>query len=58
MTPLQAEEDADDGRVRIAVNLRLAEPEAVASIPLRRFDGLHTFEDLPTDGRTVGDVWF
>lgn len=47
-----------DGRVRTAVNLRLAEPADVAHIPLRRFEGLHTFEDLPLDGRTVGDVWF
>jgi hypothetical protein len=47
-----------DGRVRTAVNLRLAEPEDVAHIPLQRFEGLHTFEDLPRDGRTVGDVWF
>jgi len=47
-----------DGRTRIAVNLRLAEPEAVASIPLQRFEGLHSWEDLPRDGRTVKDVWF
>ncbi|NTJ43128.1 GFA family protein [Agrobacterium larrymoorei] len=47
-----------DGRVRIAVNLRLAEPEDVANIPVLRFEGLHSFEDLPMDGRTVGDIWF
>ena len=47
-----------DGRVRIAVNLRLAEPEDVAHVPLLRFDGLHTFEDLTPDGRKVTDVWF
>jgi hypothetical protein len=47
-----------DGRRRIAVNVRLAEPEAVAGIPIRRFDGLHSFKDLPLDGRRVGDVWF
>lgn len=50
---------ADDaGRRRIAVNLRLAEPEAVASIPIDHFDGLNTFEDLPRDGRCVADYWF
>ena len=49
---------AADGRTRIAVNLRLAEPEEVVGIPLLRFDGLHSFEDLPRDGRMVGDVWF
>lgn len=47
-----------DRRTRIAVNLRLAEPEAVADLPLLRFDGLHSFEDLPVDGKTVRDVWF
>ncbi len=47
-----------DGRTRIAVNLRLADPDAVAEVPLLRFDGLHSFEDLPLDGRRVRDVWF
>jgi hypothetical protein len=48
----------DDGRRRIAVNLRLAEPRAVAAIPIRRFEGLDTFEDLPGDGRCIADYWF
>ncbi len=47
-----------DGRRRIAVNLRLAEPETVAKIPIDHFDGLDTFEDLPRDGRCVADYWF
>jgi hypothetical protein len=47
-----------DGRRRIAVNLRLADPEDVASIPIDHFDGLNTFEDLPRDGRCVADYWF
>jgi hypothetical protein len=46
------------GRRRIAVNLRLAAPEAVAKIPIDHFDGFDTFEDLPRDGRCVGDYWF
>lgn len=46
------------GQRRIAVNLRLAEPEAVASIPIDHFDGLDTFDDLPRDGRCVRDYWF
>ena len=46
------------GRVRIAVNLRLAEPEAVAAIPIDHFDGLVSFDDLPRDGRCVADYWF
>jgi hypothetical protein len=48
----------DEGLTRIAVNLRLADPKEVAEIPLQRFDGLHSFDDLPRDGRTVADVWF
>ena len=47
-----------EGRRRIAVNLRLTEPQAVAHIPMDRFDGLESFEDLPRDGRCVGDYWF
>jgi hypothetical protein len=48
----------EQGRRRIAVNLRLAEPEAVARIPIDHFDGLNTFDDLPRDGRCVADYWF
>ena len=47
-----------DGRRRIAVNVRLAEPGPVASLPIDHFDGLDTFDDLPRDGRCVGDMWF
>jgi hypothetical protein len=47
-----------DGSRRIAVNLRLAEPEAVAAIVIDHFDGLNSFEDLPRDGRCVADMWF
>jgi hypothetical protein len=48
----------EDGRRRSAVNVRLAEPEAVASIPIRRLDGFETWKELPSDGRCVGDYWF
>jgi len=47
-----------DGRRRIAVNVRLAPPEAVADLPIDHFDGLDTFDDLPRDGRCVRDLWF
>jgi hypothetical protein len=47
-----------DGRRRIAVNLRMAAPEAVAAQPIDHFDGLDSFEDLPRDGRCVRDLWF
>ena len=45
------------GRRRMAVNARLAEPEAVAHIPIDHFDGFGTFDDLPRDGRCVKDYW-
>ena len=47
-----------DGRRRIAVNLRLAEPEAVGAIVMDHFDGLVSFDDLGHDGRCVADMWF
>lgn len=49
----------DDGRRRLAVNLRLADdPDAVQHLPIDHFDGLDSFEDLPRDGRSVRDMWF
>lgn len=49
----------EQGRRRIAVNLRLAEnPDDVAQIPIDHFDGFDTFDDLPRDGRCVADYWF
>ena len=48
----------DDGRLRIAVNVRLAPPEAVGDLMIDHFDGLDTFDDLPPDGRCVRDLWF
>lgn len=54
----RAIEPGPDGRRRIAVNLRLAEPGAVATIPIDHFDGLDTFDDLGRDGRCVKDYWF
>lgn len=48
-----------DGRTRIAVNLRLADdPKAVADLPIRHFDGLDSWADLPIDDRCVRDLWF
>ncbi len=54
----RALEPGPDGQRRIAVNLRLAEPEAVADIPVEHFDGLVSFDDLGQDGRCVRDLWF
>jgi len=47
-----------DGRRRMAVNMRLAPPDLVADLPIDHFDGLDTFEDLPSKGRCVRDLWF
>jgi hypothetical protein len=54
----RSQNPGDDGRHRLAVNVRLAEPETVSMIPIDHFDGLDTFEDLPRDGRCVFDYWF
>ena len=48
----------ENGRRRIAVNLRLTEPGPVMHLPIDHFDGLDTFTDLPRDGRCVSDLWF
>ena len=48
----------EDGRRRIAVNLRLAmKPQEVAAIPIRHLDGSESWKEL-RDGRTVKDMWF
>lgn len=46
------------GRRRLAVNLRMTEPGPIAHLPIDHFDGLDAFDDLPRDGRCVGDLWF
>lgn len=46
-----------EGRRRMAVNLRLAPPEAVRDLPVIRHD-TETRDDLPPDGRCVADLWF
>jgi hypothetical protein len=48
----------EKGRRRIAVNLRLTEPDAVAKVTIDHFDGLDTYEYMPRDGRCVADYWF
>lgn len=47
-----------DGKHAMAVNLRLAEPEPIAHLPIDHFEGLVAFEDLPRDHRCVRDHWF
>ncbi|MGB7815827.1 MAG: GFA family protein [Methylotenera sp.] len=53
----RAQKTDQEGKRRIAVNLRLSEPEPVANLPIDHFDGLDSFEDLPRDGRCVADYW-
>jgi len=48
----------DAGRRRMGVNVRLAEPAAVGAILIDHFDGLETWNDLPSDGKRVADMWF
>jgi hypothetical protein len=48
----------EQGRRRIAVNLRLTEPGAIADLPIDHFDGLDSWDDLPRDGRCIRDLWF
>ena len=38
--------------------LRLAPPDAVAHLMIDHFDGLDSFDDLPSDGRCVREMWF
>ncbi|HEX6018993.1 MAG TPA: GFA family protein [Burkholderiaceae bacterium] len=54
----RARNAGEDGRRRMAVNLRLTEPEPIAHLPIDHFDGLDAFEDLPRDHRCVADLWF
>jgi len=54
----RAQRLSENGRRRIAVNLRLTEPEPIARLPIDHFDGLNAFEDLPRDNRCVADMWF
>ena len=46
----------ENGDRRLAVNLRLADPSDIGSIPLRLFDGLETFEALEDANRSVQDL--
>lgn len=49
----------DDGRRRIAVNLRLTDdPDTIQHLPIRHFDGLTAFKDEPTDHRRIADQWY
>ena len=46
-----------DPEGRAAVNLRLADPEVVAEVTVRHFDGAGAFAHFPDRGTRVKDVW-
>lgn len=46
----------EDGRRRMAVNIRLADAKLVADLPIKAVDGLETWSDR-LDGRCVRDLW-
>lgn len=55
----QANQVRGNGKLRIAVNMRLIDqPETIENTPIRHFEGLHSFKDLPMDKRKVKDLWF
>jgi hypothetical protein len=54
----RATKPRDDGRRRIAVNLRLAEPDAVGAVIVKHLDGLGSWEHVAREGRCVADIWF
>ena len=47
-----------EGRRRMAVNLRMTEPDRIAQVAIDHFDGLNQWEALARDGRCISDVWF
>jgi hypothetical protein len=58
VTHWRSHQASGEGRRRMAVNVRLSEPDVVARIPIDHFEGLNTFTDLPRDGKCVADYWF
>lgn len=47
-----------DGRRRIAVNLRMTEPEPIAHVPVEHVDGLDGWKALSRDTACIADLWF
>jgi hypothetical protein len=47
-----------EGKLRVAVNLRMSEPGPIADVPIRHFDGFDKWQEMPADGRCVKDMWF
>ena len=54
----RANSDNNKGQRRIAVNVRMANHhEDVMALPIDHFDGFQKWEDLPSDGKCVRDLW-
>ncbi len=48
-----------EGKRKIAVNFRMAEnADLIQHLRIDHFDGFDQFEDLPSDGKKVKDLWF
>lgn len=48
-----------EGKIKIAVNFRMVEnPELIQHLRIDHFDGHDKFEDLPSDGKKIKDLWF
>jgi len=58
VTHWQAVRPEPDGRLRVAVNLRLADPVAVGDIPVQHLDALDSWERVARPTHTVRDMWF
>jgi hypothetical protein len=54
-SPLRA---GEDGRRRMGVNLRLADPAQVGAIPVNHLDGIDTWTVVPRAAACVADMWF
>lgn len=49
----------EHGKTKIAVNMRLAaDPQKIMNARIDHFDGFDTFEDMPSDGKTIKDLWY
>ncbi|MGB1372468.1 MAG: hypothetical protein ACPG6R_05020 [Aequoribacter sp.] len=53
----RALEPNDEGFYRVGLNLRMADPDLVADLPLDRFDGLDTWQRTVCPDCVVADVF-
>ena len=54
-----AKQPNEQGEITVAVNARLVlDPQLIQDIPIRHFDGLHSFQGLDGPESVVKDLWF